>query len=242
MEQVTFADVEYEGKKRRTRRELFLERMEALVPWERLEARIRPLYPKAGRGRQPYPLAAMLRIHCVQLFYNLSDPGMEDMLYEIESVRRFAGLPFGGSAAGRDDDSELSAPAGAARAGAWFVRGDQRAPGGAGLPGAGGDDRGREHHRGAVIDEEPGGGAGSGDASDEEGQRVALRDEGAHRGGRGDGTGAWHADDAGEHARSSGGGGVASTAARRRCGRTRATGGSRSGWTREAVRCSGMWR
>ena len=80
MEQVTFADVEYEGEKRRTRRELFLERMEALIPWERLEARIRPLYPKAGRGRQPYPLAAMLRIHCVQLFYNLSDPGMEDML------------------------------------------------------------------------------------------------------------------------------------------------------------------
>ena len=85
MEQVTFADVEYEGKKRRTRRELFLERMEALIPWERLEARIRPLYPKAGRGRQPYPLAALLRVHCVQLFYNLSDPGMEDMLYEIES-------------------------------------------------------------------------------------------------------------------------------------------------------------
>ena len=96
MEQVTFADVEYEGKKRRTRRELFLERMEALIPWERLEARIRPLYPKAGRGRQPYPLAAMLRIHCVQLFYNLSDPGMEDMLYEIESVRRFAGLRLTG--------------------------------------------------------------------------------------------------------------------------------------------------
>ena len=143
MEQVTFADVEYEGKKRRTRRELFLERMEALILWERLEARIRPLYPKAGRGRQPYPLAAMLRIHCVQLFYNLSDPGMEDMLYEIESVRRFAGAAFDGSAAGRDDDSELSAPAGAARAGAWFVRGDQRAPGRAGLPGCG---------RGTIVD------------------------------------------------------------------------------------------
>ena len=70
--------------------------MEALIPWERLEARIRPLYPKAGRGRQPYPLAALLRVHCVQLFYNLSDPGMEDMLYEIESVRRFAGLRLTG--------------------------------------------------------------------------------------------------------------------------------------------------
>ena len=48
------------------------------------------------RGRRPYELPAMLRIHCVQLFYNLSDPGMEDMLYEVESVRRFAGLRLSG--------------------------------------------------------------------------------------------------------------------------------------------------
>ena len=210
MEQVTFADVEYEGKKRRTRRELFLERMEALIPWERLEARIRPLYPKAGRGRQPYPLAALLRVHCVQLFYNLSDPGMEDMLYEIESVRRFAGLRLTGPLP--DETTILNFRHLLERhgLGRGLFEEINAQPGGAGLPGAGGDDRGREHHRGAVIDEEPGGGAGSGDASDEEGQRVALRDEGAHRGGRGDGTGAWRAGDAGEHARSSGGGGVAS--------------------------------
>ena len=62
--------------------------MDGLIPWRSLEARIGPFYPKAGRGRQPYPLAVMLRIHCVQLFYNLSDPGMEDLLYEAESVRR----------------------------------------------------------------------------------------------------------------------------------------------------------
>ena len=53
---------------------------------------IRPVYPKPGKGRRPYPLAVMLRVHCVQLFYNLSDPGMEDLLYEAESVRRFVGL------------------------------------------------------------------------------------------------------------------------------------------------------
>ena len=81
MSQSTFADLEYEGKKRKTRREKFLERMEGLIPWEELEERIRPFYPKAGRGRRPYELSTMLRIHCVQLFYNLSDPGMEDMLY-----------------------------------------------------------------------------------------------------------------------------------------------------------------
>ena len=96
MDQVTFSDVEYEGKKRKTRREVFLERMDGLIPWERLEARIRPFYPKAGRGRRPYPLSVMLRIHCVQLFYNMSDPGMEDMLYEVESVRRFAGVRLSG--------------------------------------------------------------------------------------------------------------------------------------------------
>ena len=92
MAQASFSELEHDLKKRRTRRELFLEKMDRLVPWERLERRIEPLYPKAGRGRRPYPLAVMLRVHCVQLFYNLSDPGMEDLLYEVESVRRFVGL------------------------------------------------------------------------------------------------------------------------------------------------------
>ena len=48
MDQPTFADLEYESKKRKTRREIFLERMDALVPWEQMEERIRPFYPKAG--------------------------------------------------------------------------------------------------------------------------------------------------------------------------------------------------
>ena len=59
MEQATFAELEHDVKKRRTRRELFLEKMDKLIPWERLERRIEPLYPKAGRGRRPYPLGAM---------------------------------------------------------------------------------------------------------------------------------------------------------------------------------------
>ena len=92
MAQASFAELEHDLKKRRTRRELFLEKMDKLVPWERLERRIEPFYAKAGRGRRPYPLSVMLRVHCVQLFYNLSDPGMEDLLYEVESVRRFVGL------------------------------------------------------------------------------------------------------------------------------------------------------
>ena len=91
-EQPTFADLDYQHKRRRTRREEFLERMDSLIPWQRLEDRIGPHYFRSERGRRPYPLAVMLRVHIVQLCYNLSDPAMEDLLYEAESVRRFAGL------------------------------------------------------------------------------------------------------------------------------------------------------
>ena len=63
-----------------------------LIRWERLLEQIRPHYPKAGKGRAPYELESMLRVHCVQLFYSLSDPVTEDMLYEIERVRRFTGI------------------------------------------------------------------------------------------------------------------------------------------------------
>lgn len=92
MDQLSFAEAEYDNKRRKIRREVFLERMDVLIPWAKLEARIAPHYPKGENGRPPYPLAAMLRVHCLQLFYNLSDPAMEDALYEIESMRRFAGL------------------------------------------------------------------------------------------------------------------------------------------------------
>ncbi len=92
MHQPTFVRAEFEQRKRKTRRELFLERIEGLVPRPELEARIEPYYPRAGRGQWPYPLATMLRIHLVQLCYNQSDPAMEDPLYEAESVRRFCGL------------------------------------------------------------------------------------------------------------------------------------------------------
>ncbi len=92
MDQATFAELEHDGKRRTTRRERFPEKMDGLIPWEALERRIEPRYPKPGRGRRPYPLGTMLRVHCVRLFYNPGGPGMEDLLYGVESVRRFAGL------------------------------------------------------------------------------------------------------------------------------------------------------
>ena len=92
MHQPTFARVEFERDGYKTRRQKFLERLDGLVPWQRFEAAIEPHYPKPGRGRRPYPLSVMLRIHTVQLCYNLSDPGMEDLLHEAESVRAFCFL------------------------------------------------------------------------------------------------------------------------------------------------------
>ena len=90
--QLTFADSEFNGKRRKTRKELFLARMEVLLPWAMMLEVIEPVYPKAGNGRRPYPLDTMLRIHCMQQWYSLSDGAMEDALYEITSMRLFAKL------------------------------------------------------------------------------------------------------------------------------------------------------
>jgi len=93
MKQATFASLAFEQKKKQTRRERFLTEMDAVVPWAALLAAIEPHYPKAGRrGRPPRSLETMLRIYFMQQWYALSDPAMEDALYEIESMRRFAGL------------------------------------------------------------------------------------------------------------------------------------------------------
>ena len=185
MRQPTFGELEYESKKRKTRREIFLERMDGLIPWGVLEELIRPYYPKAGRGRRPYELSAMLRIHCVQLFYNprlregraLSDPGMEDLLYEAESVRRFVGLRLSDPLPEETTILNFPTSAGRAPVGAGTDGGDQPPPGIPRAAAAGGDHSGRQHHRGTVVDEEWRWRARPTDASDEEGKRVALRYE-----------------------------------------------------------------
>ena len=96
MDQVSFSEAEYNVKKRQIRREKFLEQMDGLIPWKRWEKKITRHYVKPGHGRRPYPLSVMLRVHCMQLFDNLSDPAMEDALYESESMRRFAGRRLSG--------------------------------------------------------------------------------------------------------------------------------------------------
>ena len=92
MKQMTFASAAWQNKGKVTRRERFLGEMDAVVPWERIEALIEPHYPKAGNGTQPMPLGRMLRIYFMQQWFNLSDPAAEDALYDSESMRRFAGI------------------------------------------------------------------------------------------------------------------------------------------------------
>jgi transposase, IS5 family len=91
--QLSFASCEFAQKKRVTRREKFLAEMEQVVPWARLEALIEPKYPSAGRvGRQPIGLARMLRMYCIQQWFSLSDEGVEDAIYDSQSIREFVGI------------------------------------------------------------------------------------------------------------------------------------------------------
>jgi IS5 family transposase len=96
MNQLSFSSLDFATKKKRTKRDVFLAEMAAIVPWDALEALIEPYYPKMGPqgGRRPFPLSTMLRIYCLQQWY-LSDPGAEEALYDIQSMRAFAGLELG---------------------------------------------------------------------------------------------------------------------------------------------------
>jgi len=95
--QLSFSSLDFASKKKLTKRDVFLAEMTAAVPWSALEALIDPFYPKMGPqgGRRAFPLPAMLRIYCLQQWYQLSDPGAEEALYDSQSMRAFAGLDLG---------------------------------------------------------------------------------------------------------------------------------------------------
>lgn len=94
MKQGSLSMTGYFDKGKRTRREQFLAEMEQVVPWARLYALIEPRYPKGSPtgGRPPLPLERMFRIYCLQQWYNLSDPGAEEALYDSITMRQFAGV------------------------------------------------------------------------------------------------------------------------------------------------------
>lgn len=97
MSQLSFSSLDFVAKKKTTKRNVFLAEMASVVPCPSLEAAIDPFYPKMGRqgGRRAIPLAVMLRIYCLQQWYHLSDPGAEEALYDIHSMRAFVGLELG---------------------------------------------------------------------------------------------------------------------------------------------------
>ncbi len=90
--QQTFSSYEYLNKNKKTKKEIFLEEMEVVVPWASLEALIGPFYYAKKLGRPPVPLAKMIRVYCLQQWYGLSDPGAEEALYDTECMRRFCGF------------------------------------------------------------------------------------------------------------------------------------------------------
>jgi transposase, IS5 family len=85
----------FERYTKKTRRAMFLEEMEQVVPWGKLCALIEPHYPKPGNGRRPKELEKMLRIYFLQQWFNLADPAVEEALYDSATLRRFAGIDLG---------------------------------------------------------------------------------------------------------------------------------------------------
>ena len=95
--QLTLGANDFERYRKPTRREKFLAEMQSVVPWKELCALIEPYYPKATSvgGRPPVGLERMLRIHCLQLWFDLSDPAVEEALYDSLAMRSFVGIDLG---------------------------------------------------------------------------------------------------------------------------------------------------
>ena len=98
MRQQTLADNGFERYRKQTRRETFLLEMDQIIPWRDLCKVIKPFYPKVkrtGAGRPPVGLERMLRIHFLQHWFNLSDPAVEEALYDSRAMRQFVGIDLG---------------------------------------------------------------------------------------------------------------------------------------------------
>jgi IS5 family transposase len=96
MQQSTFAAVTFEQYRKPTRRERFLDEMNRVVPWAELTATIEPVSPKAeGPGRPPVGVDRMLRLPCLQQWFNLSDPAVDEALYDSRAMRQFVGIDLG---------------------------------------------------------------------------------------------------------------------------------------------------
>ncbi len=94
MSQMTFSDIEYSGRKKTTKREKFLDAMDSIIPWEEWAEYIKPHYPDGKRGRPTRGIMTMLRMYLLQIWFNLSDEGVEDAIYDSYAFRKFMGINF----------------------------------------------------------------------------------------------------------------------------------------------------
>lgn len=94
MKQQTFTDIEYSKRKRKTKREQFLEIMDQIIPWQEWIEIIRPYYPSGKRGRPPRGIELMLRMYLLQIWFSLSDEGLEDSIYDSYAMRSFLRIDF----------------------------------------------------------------------------------------------------------------------------------------------------
>jgi IS5 family transposase len=96
MRQQSFAAEDFEKFRKKTRKDIFLDEMEQIIPWKALSKVIKPYYPKPkGAGRRPIGIERMLRIHFLQHWFELSDPGAEEALYDSRAMRQFVGIDLG---------------------------------------------------------------------------------------------------------------------------------------------------
>ena len=92
--QISFSEVEYGQRQRKTKREQFLKKMDEMIPWDECVAMIAPYYPKGKRGRPPREIEQMLRMLLLQTWFNLSDEGVEDAIYDSYAMKTFMGVDF----------------------------------------------------------------------------------------------------------------------------------------------------
>ncbi len=94
MKQETFTDIEYSFRKKKAKREKFLEITDEIIPWDEWVGVIKPYYPKGKRSRPPMGIEKMLRMYLLQIWFNLSDPATEKAIYDSYAMRKFTGIDF----------------------------------------------------------------------------------------------------------------------------------------------------
>ena len=182
MKQETFTDIEYSFRKKKTKREEFLETMDEIIPWDEWVGVIEPYYPSGKRGRPPMGIEKMLRMYLLQIWFDLSDPATEDAIYDSYAMRTFTGIDFMTEAV--PDETTLCKFRHLLEAhglNKLFFRCDQQSNGCNGSHDERWHNRRRYHYQRSQLNEKCTKGTRSRNAPNEEGQRMAVWNEVSYR-------------------------------------------------------------